>query len=1186
MEGADRGAMGIDAESRRERGGESYGSVSGPVTFLESDAINLGKETAQMVPGQATSGGTEAAGPSTARLLSSLAGEPANPVPDASRPEEKLILERFGQADRRVDAYVPDPTKPASPRGEDNLRSATPLPPAMRPASSESAPPHDTDGESSVAVQVELAEGTIVIAGEPVEVQRATRLLAGLQEPKDQRANEGREAEEREQLRQALEEVQAGRDTQFNNLSIRKKESAAPQRTWRRAAATPNASRLQIGDQDELLLEGMQVNVMADGFRARVLLDLYYYNNRGQQLEGNFKLRLPNDASLYYFAFGQSTVEYTPQADHLTDKGFLKSDLLRASGLDPRGILAAREGSWTNVKEARIVPREKAAHAYSETVRRRVDPALVEWAGAGVFNARVFPLMPSKLHRIVVGYDVNLQQVGADLVYQLDLPVDVAQCTIDMNVSALPGTSAEVAPETRPFTSGGRAYYHFVNPVERRVEVRFSPSGPMLLTGKDEQAGDFFAARLIPQLPTSEAHTGSSRAIFLVDTSLSSRPDKFNVWLNLLETLLTKNRDSLQQFAVLFFDIENHWWQNGYRDNTEDNVAELLAYCHSLSLEGATDLGQALREAVKPSWEQREAASPSTAATPDLFLLSDGALTWGEANVHRLGEALQAGEAGALFAYQTGLAGTATGLLEHLTRESGGAVFSVANESEIATAATAHRQRPWRVLDVSIPGGQDVLIAGRPRFIYAGQPLMVVGRGAPDAQAIIRVKQGDNEKTLEIALDRQIESELAPRLYGQVAVGQLEDLGSSLEDVAVAYSRHFRVTQQTCSLLMLDSEADYARFQIKPEDDLFVVRSTPAADLVIKKLDELAEQLVDAKAAFVGWLGKMEAVPGLQFKTPTVMKLVIDRLPREAFEVDVPRLSCELHDRSGASKEFQQKLEDQQLDYDAVTTEATRRFQQQGGADALRTLSSLVEQNPGDPVLTRDVAFSAIEWGLPGQAYPLLQRAVAMRPFEPPTYQALAQCLAELGRADLAVIYYEVALNAEWNARYKDVHSIVAVEYAQLLRRIVNKQLPSHAPEYAQARLASMAGQLSVEQADLVITMMWNTDRTDVDLHIVEPSGEECYYEHPRTAQGGQITKDVTEGFGPEMYTLANAKPGNYRIVADYFAGDNNRTQVRSKVYITIYEDFGRPNERITRKTVTLNNQKDKRELAQVVVEK
>ena len=72
-------------------------------------------------------------------------------------------------------------------------------------------------------------------------------------------------------------------------------------RTWRRAQVTPNASRLIVGDRDELLLEGMQANVMVDGFRARVLLDLYYFNDRSRQLEGNFKLRLPDDASLYLF---------------------------------------------------------------------------------------------------------------------------------------------------------------------------------------------------------------------------------------------------------------------------------------------------------------------------------------------------------------------------------------------------------------------------------------------------------------------------------------------------------------------------------------------------------------------------------------------------------------------------------------------------------------------------------------------------------------------------------------------------------------------------------------------------------------------------------------------------------------------------------------------------------------------
>ena len=252
------------------------------------------------------------------------------------------------------------------------------------------------------------------------------------------------------------------KDRKELEAKLRKERSNKPKPgTWRRAKATPNASRLMIGDHDELPLEGMQANVLIDGFRARVLLDCYYFNNRRQQLEGSFKLRLPNDASLYYFAFGESAYEYQPAVDQLAAKGFLSTDLVRAAGLDPEGILRAREGSWSKVKEARVVPREKAAHAYSETVRRRVDPALVEWSGAGVFQTRVFPLMPNKLHRIVIGYDVMLLKDGEDLVYRLDLPEDLSQCMVDLNVAALPGMTAEVTPNARPFTSGGRAYYHF-----------------------------------------------------------------------------------------------------------------------------------------------------------------------------------------------------------------------------------------------------------------------------------------------------------------------------------------------------------------------------------------------------------------------------------------------------------------------------------------------------------------------------------------------------------------------------------------------------------------------------------------------------------------------------------------------------------------------------------------------------
>lgn len=958
------------------------------------------------------------------------------------------------------------------------------------------------------------------------------------------------------------------------------KDRLQTQRTWRRSQATPNASRLIIGDQDELLMEGMQANVMVDGFRARVLLDLYYFNDRGRQLEGNFKLRLPDDASLYYFAFGESAYEYRPQVDQLASKGFLNGELVRAAGLSPKGILEAREGSWSKVKEARVVPREKAAHAYSETVRRRVDPALVEWSGAGMFNARVFPLMPNKLHRVVVGYDLNLQQVGDDFVYRLDLPEDVKQCIVDLNVSALPGTAADIQPTTRPFVSSGRAYYHFDEVKDSTVELRFSGTGPVLLKGNDPQAGDFFAARVTPTLPAGEMQAGAERATFLVDTSLSSRPDKFNVWLSLLEAVLTKNRETLKQFSVLFFNIDSHWWKEADVDNTPENIDALMTYCHSLSLEGATDLRQALREATAPSWAPKDIEKH---APRDLFLLSDGAVTWGEMNVYQMSKVFTAGQT--LFAYKTGMAGTSTATLEHLTRETGGAVFSIVNEDEVAAAATAHRSRPWKLIDVTMAGGTDLLVAGRPQTIYPGQSLLIVGRGEPDAEAMIKVSRGEGLSNIPVQFERVVESDLAARAYGQVAVGQLEDLGSTLEDVSVAYARHFRVTGQTCSLLMLDSEADYQRFNIKPEDDVFVVRSTPSADLIAKKLDELAEQLGDAKASVVAWLDKLQNTAGFQFELPTALRLAIDRLPQSAFDVEPPRLKCESHQRGDFPKEFIEQLDSGKLEYDSVTAQANQLLKQHGAANGLKMLSSLIEQNPGDPVLTRDVAYSAIEWGLGGQAFPLLHRVASMRPYEPQSYIAMAQCLADIGHADLAMVYYEVALNARWHDRYKDIHDIAGIEYLRLLRRIQQGELSSHAPDYAQARLESLVQQTSLHEADLVVTMMWNTDRTDVDLHVLEPTGEECFYNHPTTRIGGHVTRDVTEGLGPEMYTLPKAKPGSYKIMANYFGSDANRTQVRTKVYITVYKDFGSKREQLEKKTITLSDQKEKRELTTVVIQ-
>jgi hypothetical protein len=513
-------------------------------------------------------------------------------------------------------------------------------------------------------------------------------------------------------------------------------------------------------------------------------------------------------------------------------------------------------------------------------------------------------------------------------------------------------------------------------------------------------------------------------------------------------------------------------------------------------------------------------------------------------------------------------------------------VFSVAQEAEIETAATAHRQRPWRLVDVTVPGGSDLLIAGRPKSIYPGQSLTLVGRGQPGNEAILRVARGKDEDTLRIPLGEAVESETAARLYGQVAVGQLEDLGAAVEDVAIAYARHFRITGQTCSLLMLDNEADYQRYNIRPEDDAFVVQSSAAGSVIANKLDELGDRLTDPKKAMELWLNKLQNTPGVQLQLSTAMKLALERLPSQALAAAPPRLVCKERSREDLPKPVWEQLQAAQLDYDIFSAEAQRRLEARGAADALKALSSLVENNPGDPVLARDVAFSAMEWGLGGQAYWLLRRVADARPYEPQVYQALGQCAAEMGRTDLAMIYYEIALGGQWHERYQDLKRIAGVEYLCLLRRIDRGELSSELPDYAKARLESLVQITNLDQADLVVTMMWNTDRTDVDLHVQEPSGEVCYFQNRTTRAGGEITRDVTEGYGPEMYVMPKAPHGKYAIKADYYGSDANRTQVRTKVYLTIYEDFGGRKERIAKKTVALSRGKELREVAEVFVEK
>ena len=61
---------------------------------------------------------------------------------------------------------------------------------------------------------------------------------------------------------------------------------------------------------------------------------------------------------------------------------------------------------------------------------------------------------------------------------------------------------------------------------------------------------------------------------------------------------------------------------------------------------------------------------------------------------------------------------------------------------------------------------------------------------------------------------------------------------------------------------------------------------------------------------------------------------------------------------------------------------------------------------------------------------------------------------------------------------------------------------------------------LLADETQVVIRLSWNTDATDIDLHVFDPLGNHASYVDQLGIPGANIDVDDTDGFGPEIFTM------------------------------------------------------------------
>ena len=96
-----------------------------------------------------------------------------------------------------------------------------------------------------------------------------------------------------------------------------------------------------------------------------------------------------------------------------------------------------------------------------------------------------------------------------------------------------------------------------------------------------------------------------------------------------------------------------------------------------------------------------------------------------------------------------------------------------------------------------------------------------------------------------------------------------------------------------------------------------------------------------------------------------------------------------------------------------------------------------------------------------------------------------------------------------------------------------------------------------------------------MDLWVTEPTGEKADYSNNRTQIGGLVSRDFTQGYGPEEYLLKKSMRGKYKLEVNYYGSSAPTLTGSVTLMVDVFTNYGRKNEKRQTITVRLRESKD-----------
>jgi tetratricopeptide (TPR) repeat protein len=426
-------------------------------------------------------------------------------------------------------------------------------------------------------------------------------------------------------------------------------------------------------------------------------------------------------------------------------------------------------------QEGEVVELQAARRAYEDFLHRRTDPALLEYDAGNEFRARVFPIEPRSRKEIILSWSHDL-----DVGEPWSLPTGGL-------------------PQLGRFTADVR-----VDGQRHTMETEYAvPEGDLTLPTADTPRMAYRGAqtsvvRVVPEL--SVAADPVRDAVVLVDTS-ASRALSFEALLADLAAVVPTFAGNVR---VVAFDQDQQTVYDGAAKRFGQDALDALRARQPL---GASDLTAALER---------------IGSTDRVVVFSDGVLTAGDREAAPLVDALASLEIGRIDAVLRGGARDEA-LLARLA--AGGARDGVLLDADaLSTVEVARRLGLGTAGEVvlDVPGAEWI----HPSTVSGLQPgdSLTVYADLPADQPLALHLDGRPIGRIPVT---ETEGPLLQRASAQAEIGALlrakeeapAEVRSAIIDAIVDVSIRNRVLSPHTALLVLETEADYARFDI-PRDAL------------------------------------------------------------------------------------------------------------------------------------------------------------------------------------------------------------------------------------------------------------------------------------------------------------------------------------------------------------------------------